>query len=229
MPCAFRSSELEESIFLQFKSIIFQTGGTERAPPSPAANATPTEHPLTTAQQNKLKSFRGLFEDDTKAIIWGQQAKAIQGMLDFDYVCRRSSPSVVASTYPFTGDNKQKYYFGQKEILIPAYKSMAKAFATHPDASIMVTFASMRSVFETVLEALEFPQIKVIAIIAEGVPENQTRKLLKVKFSPTGNRSILILIMLVFRLLMTVESPLLGQPPSEVSSRDALRLETPVE
>lgn len=35
-------------------------------------------------------------------------------MLDFDYVCRRNDPSVVASTYPFTGDNKQKYYFGHK-------------------------------------------------------------------------------------------------------------------
>lgn len=37
-------------------------------------------------------------------------------MLDFDYVCRRDCPSVVASTYPFTGDNKQKYYFGHKEV-----------------------------------------------------------------------------------------------------------------
>ncbi|PAV76376.1 hypothetical protein WR25_26051 isoform C [Diploscapter pachys] len=123
--------------------------------------------------------YASLFERDTKAIIWGQQMKAIQGMLDFDYVCRRAEPSVVASTYPFTGDNKQKYYFGQKEILVPAYKSMAKAFASHPEASVLVTFASLRSVFETVTEALEFPQIRVIAIIAEGVPENQTRKLLK--------------------------------------------------
>lgn len=57
---------------------------------------------------------------------------------------------------------------------------MAKAFATHPEASVMVTFASLRSVYETVLEALQFPQIRVIAIIAEGVPENQTRKLIKV-------------------------------------------------
>lgn len=57
---------------------------------------------------------------------------------------------------------------------------MAKAFATHPEASVLVTFASLRSVYETVLEALEFPQLRVIAIIAEGVPENQTRKLLKV-------------------------------------------------
>jgi ATP citrate (pro-S)-lyase len=101
--------------------------------------------------------------------------------MDFDYVCRRECPSVVASTYPFTGDHKQKFYFGQNELLVPAYKSMETAFRLHPEASVMITFASMRSVFDTVVEALQFSQqIKVIAIIAEGVPENQTRKLIKV-------------------------------------------------
>jgi ATP citrate (pro-S)-lyase len=122
-----------------------------------------------------------LFENNTKAIIWGQQTRAIQGMMDFDYVCRRECPSVVASTYPFTGDHKQKFYFGQNELLVPAYKSMETAFRKHPEASVMITFASMRSVFDTVVEALQFSnQIKVIAIIAEGVPENQTRKLIKI-------------------------------------------------
>ncbi|VDM66712.1 unnamed protein product [Strongylus vulgaris] len=135
------------------------------------------------------KVYDSLFERNTKAIVWGQQQKAIQGMLDFDYVCRRKEPSVVASTYPFTGDNKQKYYFGQREILIPAYKSMAKAFATHPEASVMVTFASLRSVYETVLEALQVPQIRVIAIIAEGVPENQTRRLIKM----AGDRGVTLI------------------------------------
>lgn len=101
-------------------------------------------------------------------------------MLDFDFVCRRPTPSVVASTYPFTGDHRQKFYFGQKEILIPAYKSLENAFKSHPDASVMITFASLRSVYDTVTEALQFPQLKVIAIIAEGVPENQTRKIIKV-------------------------------------------------
>jgi len=132
--------------------------------------------------QLKLENGRlaSLFEKKTKAIVWGQQQKAIQGMLDFDYVCQRDQPSVVAATYPFTGDHKQKFYFGHKEILLPSYKSIAKAFQSHPDATVMVTFASMRSVYETVMEAMQFPQLKVIAIIAEGVPENQTRKLIKV-------------------------------------------------
>ena len=76
--------------------------------------------------------------------------------------------------------DKQKFYFGQKEIFVPAYKSMAKAFNMHLDATVMVTFASLRSVYETVMEALDFPQLRVIAVIAEGVPENQTRRILQV-------------------------------------------------
>ncbi|KAK6058335.1 CoA binding domain protein [Cooperia oncophora] len=130
----------------------------------PAAGDSTSTAVMSNSNENH-QLYESLFENNSKAIIWGQQQKAIQGMLDFDYVCRRLEPSVVASTYPFTGDNKQKYYFGHREILIPAYKSMAKAFATHPDATILSTKLSHK--------------IRVIAIIAEGVPENQTRKLIK--------------------------------------------------
>ena len=43
-----------------------------------------------------------LFSEGTKAIVWGMQNKAVQGMLDFDHVCSRKEPSVVAMIYPFT-------------------------------------------------------------------------------------------------------------------------------
>merc|ERR1719271_1873071 len=44
----------------------------------------------------------------------------------------------------------------------------------------MVNFASFRSVFESTMEALEISdKIKTIAIIAEGVPERQTRSIIK--------------------------------------------------
>ncbi|KAH7700450.1 Acly protein, partial [Aphelenchoides avenae] len=154
---------------------------TSKKPSPTASSASLTALPTKTATaQANGGELMSLFENNTKAIVWGQQTKAIQGMLDFDYVCRRQTPSVVASTYPFTGDHKQKFYFGQKELLVPQYQSMEKAFTSHPDASVLVTFASLRSVFDTVLQALSFPQIRVIAIIAEGVPENQTRKIIKV-------------------------------------------------
>lgn len=43
-----------------------------------------------------------LFSNHTKAIVWGMQTRAVQGMLDFDYVCSREEPSVAAMVYPFT-------------------------------------------------------------------------------------------------------------------------------
>ncbi|KAI6230659.1 ATP-citrate synthase [Aphelenchoides fujianensis] len=168
------------------------TAGTVRTPEPPVNSSAQPETPQTSVKQaagaqNSADAtlakasgrLNSLFDANTKAIIWGQQTKAIQGMLDFDYVCSRATPSVVASTYPFTGDHRQKYYFGQKEVLIPSYKSLAKSINSHPDATVMVTFASLRSVFDTVMEALDFPQLRCICIIAEGVPENQTRAIIK--------------------------------------------------
>jgi len=99
--------------------------------------------------------------------------------LDFDFVCSRPSPSVSAMVYPFTGDHKQKFYWGHTEVLIPVYKSMADAMRRHPDADVMINFASLRSAYDSTLEALTFPQIRTVAIIAEGIPENMTRVLIK--------------------------------------------------
>ncbi|CAI9728171.1 ATP-citrate synthase isoform X2 [Octopus vulgaris] len=120
----------------------------------------------------------GLFSKQTKAIVYGMQQRAVQGMLDFDYVCSRDEPSVVAMMYPFTGDHRQKFYWGHKEILIPVYKNMADVMKKHPHADVLVNFASLRSAYESTMETLNYPQIRTIAIIAEGIPENLTRQLI---------------------------------------------------
>ncbi|XP_059620379.1 ATP-citrate synthase isoform X1 [Phlebotomus argentipes] len=119
-----------------------------------------------------------MFSKTTKAIVWGMQTRAVQSMLDFDFICRREEPSVVAMVYPFTGDHKQKFYWGHKEILIPVYKKMSDAMTKHKDADVMVNFASLRSAYESTVEVMEYPQIRTVAIIAEGIPENMTRKLI---------------------------------------------------
>ena len=41
-------------------------------------------------------------------------------MLDFDNLCSREVPSVSAMVYPFSGNHKQKFYWGHKEIMIPS-------------------------------------------------------------------------------------------------------------
>ncbi|QQP51849.1 ATP-citrate synthase, partial [Caligus rogercresseyi] len=120
-----------------------------------------------------------MFSSQTRAIVWGLQIRAVQGMVDFDYVCQRPKPSVACMVYPMVGgDSKQNFYWGHKEILIPVYKSMDDAMKKHPDASVMVNFASLRSAYDSTLEAMEYPQIKSIVIIAEGIPENFTRKII---------------------------------------------------
>ncbi|KAJ8253720.1 hypothetical protein COCON_G00203320 [Conger conger] len=120
-----------------------------------------------------------LFSKHTKSIVWGMQTRAVQGMLDFDYVCSREEPSVAALVYPFTGDHKQKFYWGHKEVLLPVYKNMGDAMKKHPEVDVLISFASLRSAFDSTMETMQYPQIHTIAIIAEGIPEAHTRKLIK--------------------------------------------------
>ena len=51
------------------------------------------------------------------------------------------------------------------------YQSVEKAMAKHTDVDTVVNFASSRSVYSSTMELMEFPQVRTIAIIAEGVPE----------------------------------------------------------
>ncbi|PJF19574.1 putative ATP-citrate synthase subunit 1 (ATP-citrate (Pro-S-)-lyase 1) [Paramicrosporidium saccamoebae] len=119
-----------------------------------------------------------LFDKDTRSFVFGMQQRAVQGMLDFDYICKRKTPSVAALIYPFGGDHVMKFYWGTKEILVPVYSKMGEACERHPDVDVVVNFASCRSVPESCFEIIEkCAQIKTIAIIAEGVPERHTKRI----------------------------------------------------
>lgn len=121
-----------------------------------------------------------LFHKRTRAIVFGMQTQAVQGMLDFDYICKRDIPSVAAMVFPFSGDHFQKFYWGSSETMLPCYSSTAEALAQHPDVDVFINFASFRSAYTTSMEAMDHPQIRTVAIIAEGVPEHQTRHLIRV-------------------------------------------------
>jgi ATP citrate (pro-S)-lyase len=117
--------------------------------------------------------------DETQCVVYNLQTAAVQRMLDFDMMCKRGKPSVSAMVYPFGGQSSVKVYWGTAEIFIPVYTSVKDAVAAHPEISVMVNFASFRSVYDSTMEALALPEnIKTIAIIAEGVPEQQTRALI---------------------------------------------------
>lgn len=58
-----------------------------------------------------------------------------------------------------SGDHKQKFYWGHKEILLPVYKNMADAMKRHPEVDVMISFASLRSAYDSTLEAMQYPQV----------------------------------------------------------------------
>lgn len=118
------------------------------------------------------------FDENTRSLVFGLQPRAIQGMLDFDFSCGRATPSVAAMIYPFGGHHIQKFYWGTKETLLPVYTSVKEAVQKHPDADVVVNFASSRSVYSSSLEILQLPQIRALALIAEGVPERFAREIL---------------------------------------------------
>ncbi|MCJ1486230.1 citrate synthase [Schaereria dolodes] len=121
-----------------------------------------------------------LFHDKTRCLVFGLQPRAVQGMLDFDFICKRKTPSVAGIIYTFGGQFVSKMYWGTSETLLPVYQDVEKAMAKHNDVDTIVNFASSRSVYSSTMQLMEYPQIKSIAIIAEGVPERRAREILHV-------------------------------------------------
>ena len=123
-----------------------------------------------------------LFDRNTQAIIYGFQRRAIQRMIDFDYLCKRETPSVAAVIRPTQGAaiSYHKAFWGSKEIVVPIYKTLQMAIKKHPIANVMINFSSFRSAYPTSREALESDGIRTVIIIAEGMPERQSLHLIKI-------------------------------------------------
>ncbi|MDO8554188.1 MAG: citrate/2-methylcitrate synthase [Candidatus Micrarchaeota archaeon] len=118
-----------------------------------------------------------LFTKDTQSFIYNLKPAPIQRMLDFDHICKREKPSIAGVIQPGS-HGFHKAFFGTKEILIPIYSSISHASSNHPQTDVLINFASFRSAFSSSKEALNSKTINTIAIIAEGMPERETRELI---------------------------------------------------
>lgn len=127
----------------------------------------------------RLESSIVTSTQETTSIVYGMQTGAVQGMLDFDFMCKRTTPSVSAMVFPFSGNHYVKFYWGTEEVLLPVYTTTKEAVEKHPKVQLFINFASFRSAYDTSIEAMNFSAIKTIVIIAEGVPEQQTRDIVK--------------------------------------------------
>lgn len=120
-----------------------------------------------------------LFTKNTKVIFYNEHPVPIQAMLDYDWICSKPEPCVSAIINP-KKSGFHKTFFGPKEILIPVFKTLEEAVRYNPKADVLINFASVRSSFESTKVALETPNIRTVVLVAEGIPENQTRELIRI-------------------------------------------------
>jgi len=135
-----------------------------------------------------MGEFGQLFSADTQAVFFNWKEKPVQRMLDFDFLCGRNTPSVACIVQPGSS-GFQKVFFGDQEIAIPMYSNTSEAAQKHPKADVFINYASYRSAFESTMDALQQPTIRVAAIIAEGVPEKDTKKI--IAFARANNKVII--------------------------------------
>ena len=96
-----------------------------------------TREPSETSEITSEHAIRD-FTPKTRCIVYGLQTVAVQGMLDFDFMCQRKQPSVACMVFPFSGNHYMKLYWGTDETLIPVYTTLEDAVTKHRDASVMV-------------------------------------------------------------------------------------------
>jgi succinyl-CoA synthetase alpha subunit/citrate synthase len=120
-----------------------------------------------------------LFRKNTKVIFYNEHPVPIQAMLDYDWICSKTEPCVSAIVNP-KKSGFHKTFFGPKEILIPVFKTITEAVQYAPQADVLINFASIRSSFESTKVALETPNIRTVVLVAEGIPEIQTRELIRI-------------------------------------------------
>jgi len=119
-----------------------------------------------------------MFTKESKAIIYGLQLKAAQQMLDFDFLSWRE-PSVSAFINEWKNQSNHKIFFGDKEILIPSFSSFEKIPEYLMEkCDTLVNFSSYRSAGKSTKEAMNYANFKNIVIIAEAIPERETREII---------------------------------------------------
>lgn len=119
-----------------------------------------------------------MFTKKSWAIIYGMQLKSAQQMLDFDYLCGRD-PSVIAFINEWKNKTYHKLFFGKNEVLIPSFPSFeAIPEYLHKNIDTLVNFASFRSAANSTKQAMTSWIFKNIVIIAEGIPERETREII---------------------------------------------------
>ena len=134
------------------------------------------ENILIDGVQRSIKK-RAFYSSNSKIALVNYNVSAIQRVLDYDYLCGKQEPSIACIIYPQKKGFNHTCFWGKSQILIPIVENIKGACIAYSSIDTIVSFLSFRSAYENGMDALNHPQIKVIAIIAEGICEQHSRLL----------------------------------------------------
>lgn len=123
-----------------------------------------------------MRRIEDIRNDTGKILAVGSYKPGYQAILDFDKLCGRSEPSIVA----IVGGSKrfEKLFWGDEEVLVPCYTSIAEAKKSLPEVEWLFNVTSARRAYQVVEEFFaHYPEAYGAHIFAEDIPEIQAIKL----------------------------------------------------
>lgn len=107
----------------------------------------------------------------------GNHPGIVQAILDFDFLAG-NPPSIKCLILP--GKRYEKFFFGDQEILISCFDKVSSLPLTlKGEVNMAVSVASGRRTYSSLSSLLELPQLKVVNVFAEDVPELHALKIYK--------------------------------------------------
>lgn len=124
-------------------------------------------------------SIQDIRKKEQKTLVLGNHPGVVQAILDFDFACGKSEPSILGC---ITANRKSiKFFFGKSEILIPCFPNV-KAVPNDVAKKVnwMLNVQSGRRAFESTCAFFDaFPDAYGGHIFAENVPEQHETELIK--------------------------------------------------
>jgi ATP-citrate lyase alpha-subunit len=113
----------------------------------------------------------------SKIMIYGAQGlNPARRMAEFSYLTGLPYNVVCLVDPNATGNETIPY--GAETILMPTYKTAQEAIAEHPEINEALVYVNRKTAYSAAVESLNFPKIRFVSMITEGVPEMDAKKLL---------------------------------------------------
>lgn len=123
-----------------------------------------------------MRSIASIREQPGTILAVGSYAPGYQAILDFDKLCGRAEPSIVAIVA--AGKKFEKFFWGKQEVLIPCYASIGEAKKAIPEIDWLFNVASARRAYQATEEFfLQYPEAYGVHIFAEDIPEIEALQL----------------------------------------------------